>query len=576
MVNKYIKRTPPESAGFTLQDVQEISAESNIPQVLVAALANRGFSPKEARDILLQDIPAEELISKPLNGAEKAADEILAHINRGDAIGIFADYDCDGVTSGFVMYEGLNEIIKHLDSVSKVGVYYPQRSEGYGLNIEYCKKAVANKVGLVVTVDNGITVKEQCAFLQENGVDIVVTDHHEPIKTKLPDCTIVDPCYSDTDRSYMAGVAVAFNVIQTMANKVNCKLDTGRLYPAVAIGTISDCMPMCYENSAYVKIGLGLINKGEAGKFLAMIKGDNPLTYTPTDISFTIAPMINAASRMGDTRIGAVGFISDDDKVISSAISSLQELNKNRKDVTDMARKAVSHLDPGENKIVCFDGKDFGKGVHGIIAGEISKRFVDYPAFVYIVKEANGKKVMAGSIRCGNPGVNCIEIFNKLKKQGVVKMVAGHSSACVLEVYSDRKEEFLAGFNSLYSSMEIPPAIMGLDASLTIKQATDNATLIALNKIPFTVQEEPLFGISNVMINEVYRSRNNPDNIRFTLADNTGYKQAWAWKFASRYKELGEPNEVHLVCTITQDFMNKRSPKAAIKIVDMIPVKRTA
>ena len=575
MVNKYVKRKPPQR-GFTLQDVMEISAESQVPQVLIAALANRGFSPMEARDILLNDYPARELTEKTLNGAEAAADEILNHIKKGDAIGIFADYDCDGVTSGFVMYEGLNEIIKHLDSVSKVGVYYPQRSEGYGLNMDYCQKAVEHKVGLVVTVDNGITVKEQCNFLKKHGINLVVTDHHEPIKAKLPNCTIVDPCFSDIGRSYMAGVAVAFNVIQTMANKVNCKLDTGRLYPAVAIGTISDCMPMCYENSAYVKIGLGLINNGEAGKFLSMLKGDNPLSYTPTDISFSIAPLINAASRMGDTRMGAAGFLTDDDDKISAVIRNLQELNKNRKEITDNAREVVSHIEPGDNRIVCFNGADYGKGIHGIIAGEISKRFPDYPAFVYNVKPVDGKGLVAGSIRCANPGINCIDMFDQLKKRGIVRMAAGHASACVLEVDADKMDTFISEFNSMYDNMEIPPTVKELDASITIKEATNNQTLIALNKIPFTAQEEPLFGISNVMVNEVYASKNNPENVRFTLADSTGYKQAWAWKFASRYKELGEPTEVHLVCTITQDFMNKRSPKATIKIVDMIPVKRPA
>lgn len=567
---KYIKRTPNES--ISLDRIGQIAKDCNTYPILVSALLNRGFSEEEVKEIICSDEPAKELIETPLRGTDKAAEHILKHLNKGDSIGIFADYDCDGITSGYVMYSALKDIARAIKSSSTIYIHYPQRKSGYGLSLDYCKKAVSNGLGLIITVDNGISVKKEQQFLKENGVELIVTDHHEPIKPNVPDCVIVDPCYSDIERSYLAGVAVAYNLASVIANRCWCTLDRNKYIPPVAIGTISDCMPMSFENASYIKQGLQIINSGNSCKFL---QGYASGILSPVDVSFTIAPRINAASRIGDVRTGAAGFFTDDDKKLKIITKKLEDMNNERKATTSKARKVVAKIEEPKHRIVSFNGIGYGKGLHGIIAGEIAKRFEDYPSFVYSIypdDDDENKKLYGGSVRCANESVDCMELFLLLKKEGLVKRAAGHANACVLEVEEDKFDKFLEAFDKLYDDQKFPVSITGIDAQLSLKAAFSADFFEKSLKIPFTTQEEPIYGISNVCINRYKYSMSNKDNIMFTFADSTAVKNVWGWGWSKKYKELGYPKEVHLVCSIVQDFrFNDISP--TLKILDMIPVK---
>lgn len=573
-MNKYVKRMPPDQRVLDPDRVGMIAKNCNTYPVLVQALLNRGFKEDEVQR-LIEDGSAKEFFHRPLKGAYEAAVSILKHLEANHTIAIFADYDCDGITSGYVMYSGLKAIAKHIKSKSSIVLHYPQRKDGYGLSLDYCKEAADNHTSCVITVDNGIATKKEQQYLSSRNVELIVTDHHEPSREKLPECIIVDPCFSDLTRTYLAGVAVAANVIVTLADKVGHSIDYARFTPPVAIGTISDCMPMTYENACYIKEGLSYMNEGNACRFLEDLSKD--IGTTPVDVSFDIAPLINSASRMGDTRIGASGFFTDEEDKVNSIITKLNELNNARKKATNDAKEAVKsiQIEPWE-RIVMYDGKGYQKGIHGIIAGEISKQYNEYPAFVYCAfpEEDTNRIICAGSVRCQNEALDCIDLFDQLKSMGYVKMVAGHSSACVLQIYQDKMDSFRKAFASLYDDMELPPVVKTLDASLSLKAAYDTNLLRQLRDIPFTTQELPVFGISNVMINRVYASKNNPNNIQLFMADSTAAKSAWAWGWGEKYKKLGSPNEVHLVCSIQQDFRSKTTLQPTLHIIDMIPVHR--
>ena len=573
---KYIKRVPPKETELSIEETGRLAEQCNSFPVLIYALSNRGYTKEQIIDLLQSEKPGLDIITKPLNGSEKAATQIIEKLNFGEGIGIFADYDCDGITSGYVMYEGLSEIKKALKSASHITVHYPQRSDGYGLSTAYCQKIIARKkTGMVITVDNGITTRQQCSLLLKNNIVPVVTDHHEPNKKDLPDCTIVNPCYNDLKRSYLAGVAVSFNVVNTIADMIGIKLNYKKIIPAVAVGTISDCMPMSYENSCYIRLGLDMINNNDEFNFsfLQLMK-DSP-EMTPKDVSFSVAPKINSASRIDDTRLGAAGFFYEDQNKIMAVIDKLDELNNQRKQITADARETVAKINIGDNeRIVIFDGANYGKGIHGIIASEITKRFPDYPAFVYssFISSEDGAHICAGSVRCANTAINVMSIFEQLKDMHIIRKAAGHSSACVIEVAADKLDEFIKAFSSLFDSMEIPLVTIALDGRISIKEASNQQLLKSINKICFTVQEAPLFGINDVFINKVKYSKNNPENICFYFSDNTASKWVWIWGFASKYKALGSPKQVHLVCSIEQDFMKKTIISPTLNVIDMIPI----
>lgn len=566
-MKRYEQRRIPEECRIPIDGIREIAANCNTYPVLVFSLLSRGIKPHEIKALLKGERPP--MVDVPLTNAEIAAGKIIDYLKDNKNIGIFADYDCDGITSGYVMRTGLTIACKKLNSNSSIFLRYPQRKEGYGINNDYCNTEAPGKdIKLVITVDNGIAAKEQCELLRSQDIELIVTDHHEPKKKTLPNCTIVDPCYNDINSSYLAGVAVAYNVISTLFKKLNLGHNED-LLTAVMLGTISDVMPFSYENAWYIKNGLENINERPNllfQVFKSMREETTP--YTATDISFDIAPKINAASRIGNTNIGACGFFLKDPDKIKSSLEALDEMNSERKKITSDAKKEVEkiQIEPWQ-RFVAFDGRDYKSGTHGIIAGEISKRYEDYPAFVYKILPDG---TYAGSVRCQNEGLELLEMFKKQKHFGNVKYYAGHKSACVLQIVPGRFESFIRSFSEDFDQQDIPPVIHEYDAKTSLK-ALSLQFLEKINEIPYTAQEVPVFLVPHIVISQVRKSKNNPDNVKLTISDTTAYRNVWAWGFGEKYEKMGSPKYVSIICSLCQDFMFKHKEKETLRIIDIIP-----
>lgn len=578
MGKRYTLRRPSAGTAIPQDRMSQIAKEIGTHPVLVYALTSRGFTEQKIRSIITDEFAGDELMKTPLKGAAEAAESILNALQAGKRIGIFADYDCDGITSGFVMQEGLVSLKHAMKSNSSIYLHYPQRKDGYGLSNEYCE-AAAGKLDLVVTVDNGIATRAQEAILKKHGISLIVTDHHEPNAKMLPSCIIVDPCYSDISRSYLAGVAVAYNVVSTAARQIGITLNRGVFLPAVMLGTISDCMPMSYENACYIKAGLSFLNADD--KFSAFFhemfydsynkKIKEPPVITAKDISFTIAPKVNSASRMGDTRIGAAGLFLDfkEQKKLSALAKKLTQLNDARKQETaEISAQVVSKLKLKESdRIITYNGSDYSKGLLGIIASKITNRFPDYPAFVYELGEDG---VASGSVRCDNEGIDCMEMFRQLKTEGLVKFCAGHSRACALAVEKEKLQAFADAFSKLYDTMEIQEVVKTVDATTSLKELSTDF-LEKISQIPFTTQEQPVFFVPHVLINYT-RLMGKGKHIELSMADSTAVRKVIWWNMAQHYEDIGSPKEVHLVCSVQQDFRFNK-PCATLDIIDMIPVK---
>lgn len=582
---RYEQRRPPEQVALSQEEIAKLAQEAGTYPVLVCALLGRGFDKKQIRDLLTAEFPGDVIMNTSLEGSVKAADRIIDALKKNQRIGVFADYDCDGVTSGFVMSYGLFALKKALKSHSLIHLHYPQRADGYGISTAYCE-AAKGKLDLVITVDNGISAREQEAVLKEYGVDLIVTDHHEPNPKTLPSGSIiVDPCYSDLPRSYLAGVAVAYNVVMTAAKKIGITLNRGVFLPAVMLGTISDCMPMSYENACYIKAGLEFLNRNDkCTKFYLDAFYDSynkkvklPPVITPKDISFTVAPKINSASRMGDVNIAAKALCLGmrDDKDTLKLAKELTKLNDERRNETDeISEKVAPSIEvENEQRIVAFDGSQWGKGLLGIIASKINDRFPDYPAFVYS-EEDDG--IFSGSVRCANEAIDCMDMFQQLKSERIIEMCAGHSRACVVKVRKDNLGKFLNAFSEIYDSMDIPDVVKKYDAVASLAWIS-NSFLEACNKIPFTAQEKPVFILPNVRVEEYMFMGKQQQHVKLFLRDASTENSPEAvcvnwWKMAGQYRELGMPRLVNIACSIQQDFM-KADPCATLDIVRMAPVR---
>lgn len=581
MGTKYEIRHPSAEVAIAKDRVSSVAREMGTYPVLVQALLNRGLTIEEIRELIMRDDAGAAIIRTPLKGAEEAARRIVMAVAAGKRVGIFADYDCDGITSGFIMEQGLRAIRKAMKSGCSIFLHYPQRKDGYGLSMEYCSKAVGT-LDMVITVDNGIAVREQAEFLTKNGIELIVTDHHEPNPKTLPSCVIVDPCYSGRSRSYLAGAAVTYNVVRTAALLVHARLTPEVFLPAVMLGTISDCMPFTFENACYIKHGLRYVNEGggNAGFYQSIFydsykqRVNLPPVVTAKDISFTIAPKVNSASRMGDTRIAAAGLFlggRGQEKVMEIA-KALTALNDKRKNITaDISEKVVPSITvPDYQRIVAFDGTSYGKGIAGLVASRIADRFPDYPAFVYVEREEGGVVILSGSVRCSNESVDCMALFRQEKAKGHIEMCAGHAQACVVTVRKDKLNSFIESFSKLYDMQEFSAVVKGVDAVTSLK-AMSNDFLEKVNAIPFTAQDKLLFCIPDVTISRV-KFMGGGRHVELHLKDSTAVRTVTWWNHGQFYRDMGSPEKVHIICGIQQDFRMDKT-FATLDIVDIVPVK---
>ena len=542
-----------------------------VSDMMAHVLVNRGLSIEVAQALL--ENPA-MLLEAPedIVGAEAAAAKIMEYLQKpGAEIWVFADYDVDGITSGYVITDFLRRA-----SDNEVFVYYPDREEHYGLNMNFCNNIVARKEQdgvdiLVVTVDNGVAALKEIERLQQGGVEVVVTDHHQPQAT-LPNCIVCDPHVSEESAGHhLAGVGVAWKVCQLIDNAMDLDIIHEYLF-AVAIGTVADVMPMTHENMALVNMGLDQLNsKIDCPNAFQVFKGHiEKDTLTATDIAWDVAPKLNACGRMGDIEQAAVLFYMNDSEKqeIIDAILNIIEVNEERKSHTKRAERAIEKMNFDNDCVCIFEANDYPAGIVGPVAGKLAEKF-NKPAFVL-----QGEKVLIGSARSAG-GISLQALLAIELQKGNIVSFGGHDAACGLSVKADMVDAFRQSMNETISQMiensevtVVEPELF-IDAEITLAELNNNV-LKEINILPYDKNTfaAPVFSLNNLEVISTKRSKNNPNNICLTLKDAYGnMSQIWAWKFGDLYEALGEPERIDLAGSIDKDFMSKY--KCTLKVVDM-------
>ena len=189
-------------------NIEEISNKLNIDKDIIEFLINQGYNENEIN--LLTNKNYETLLPNDnITNVKEAAYLISNYIEDNEAsIYIFSDYDSDGINAGYIIYDTLVKTKKALESKCFIDLYIPQRAEGYGLNMIWCKEVIKDKSNkiLVITADNGITKKDEVAFLKAHNIEVLITDHHEPQEKYLPDTLIVDPHLHDLNNNNALGL----------------------------------------------------------------------------------------------------------------------------------------------------------------------------------------------------------------------------------------------------------------------------------------------------------------------------------------------------------------------------------
>ena len=383
-------------ARWTGGDYDEAAARSlrgaGYPALLAALLSARGVSSPEEAALLLDR--ERELSHSPylMKDMDKAAARIRRALADGERMAVFGDYDVDGITSTVLLVDYLRS--RGADCLK----YIPRRVEdGYGLGREALRTLLDQGVTLVITVDCGITGVEEARWARENGLDLVITDHHE-CREVLPDAAaVVDPRRPDCPYPFkhLAGVGVALKLVLALDEQRSESL-FARYCTLAAIGTVADVMPMTGENRAIVCRGLEAIGGTDFLGLRALLQetGLADREVTSIQIGFVLAPRINAAGRMGEAELAADLLLTGDPARAELLARELCGLNRERQAVEQeifaQAVEQIEFLPDGERSALVLSSGSWHQGVVGIVASRLSEKY-SCPSFMIHLQNGLGK-----------------------------------------------------------------------------------------------------------------------------------------------------------------------------------------
>lgn len=359
-----------------------------------------------------------------LHDMQKAVDRIRLAIKNQEQITVYGDYDADGITSTSL----ITEILFNMGA--KVNYYVPDRfRDGYGPNKDAYGNLLRSGTKLVVTVDNGVSGKDVIDPIVDQGIDVVITDHHElPDELPTKACAIVHPAFPGSNYPFagLSGVGVAFKLAWALLGKMPVdELDL------VSIGEIADVVSVNDENRALISAGLKVLtNTHRPGlhKLLTFAGIDNQ-ALSSTEVGFDIAPRLNALGRIGNASDGVALLISKDQSLAESLAQKTDELNTKRKQlVADIYEQAKSQADTNPNQALIIAGHNWHQGVLGIVASRIMD---DTGKPVIVVSNNGDDSVMKGSGR-SREGFNLYQALDP--HRDLMVSFGGHPQACGLSV----------------------------------------------------------------------------------------------------------------------------------------------
>lgn len=385
------------------EEFSTILTNEQINPLLGQILWHRGIQSKEALETFLR--PTVENLYDPflLHDMEKTVTRIQDAVAQGEKILVYGDYDADGITSTTVMKEAI-ELIG-----GEVEYFLPNRFiQGYGPNLAVFKEQIENGIQLIITVDNGVAGHEAINYATEQGIDVIVTDHHE-LPPELPNAfTIIHPKHPLGEYPFgeLAGVGVAFKVATALLGELPVEF-----LDLVAIGTIADLVSLTDENRVLVKMGLEMIQTGERIGLdvlvhLAELKKE---AISEENIGFTIAPRLNALGRLDDASPGVELMTTFDEEEAKRIATYINSQNDERKEiVATITKEAFELIDPtAPIHIVAKQG--WHEGVLGIVAGRIMQD-TGKPTIVLTIDENN--QLAKGSGR----SVSALNLFDSLSE----------------------------------------------------------------------------------------------------------------------------------------------------------------
>ena len=495
--------------------VKELSEKFNISELLATVLVNREIVEDEEVKIFLN--PTRSNFHDPylMPDMKPAVDRIIEAINKKEKTIIYGDYDVDGITSITVLSKFLKE--RGLD----VGAYIPNRlNEGYGLNKTAIKQIADEGYKLIITVDYGISGTEEVDYAYSLGMEVIVTDHHEPLEV-LPKAIAVIDC-KRKDNKYpfnsLAGVGVAFKLTQAIGIKLGLEeKEYLKFLDIVCIGTISDIVPLVDENRVIAKLGLKLVEDTRSPGVKALLIAAGYKEVNSNTVSFGIAPRINACGRMGHERDALDLFLTENINQANKITQNLNEYNRKRQDIEKrIFDEAISkieqeHLD--KNNSIVIGSENWHHGVIGIVASKITELYFK-PSILVCFEEEDGK----GSGR-SIPGFDLHAALCSASEY--LEKYGGHEMAVGLSLKKDKFEDFRNEFEKIAKEAhtEEVVSVIKIDKEINLKDITLESVKSLKLLEPFgEANKTPIFIYRNFRIDSI-RALSEGKHLKLTLKD---------------------------------------------------------
>lgn len=527
----------------------------------------------------LRDIPN----GLEMRDMQKGVNIIAECIRTGKRIRVFADYDVDGVTSGYILYKGL-----HLLGAENADVFIPHRIEnGYGLHADVIEKAHDDGIEVILTCDNGISAANEIALAKSYGMTVVVTDHHEvPFEEKdgerhyiVPEAdAVIDPKRQDdvTPFKSICGAMVAFKFMRLLFLKMGNKSFWEQDFVEMAsLGTVCDVMPLIGENRAIAKAGLYRMAKTQNIGLQAMIHalGLDGKELKGYDYGFKFGPCINSEGRL-DSAMNAFNlFIETDAEKAAKMAAEMQKLNSERQALSNEGAERAFEIVDREmqnDKVLVIYLDNCHESIAGLIAGKMKEKY-NKPSFVF----TDAKNGIKGSGR----SIEKYSMYDEISKcKDLLTVFGGHPMAAGLSLPKENLEKFRKQINAncTLTDEDLIPSIR-LDAVLPIEFVTEKFVNQIDQLEPFGEgNKKPRFGCLHVVAKSAQVIGQNKNVLRIEFDNQSKCRKGICFKnFAENYDVIkNNIRDFNIVYSASVNEWNgTRTPQAQIEYAFVSPSK---
>jgi single-stranded-DNA-specific exonuclease len=532
--------------------IERLAAALRVPAIVAQLLLNRGLDrPEDARRFL--DAPLNGLHPPlALPGVPEAAERLHAAVKAGRRICVYGDYDVDGITGTAILWQ----VLKLLGAPADF--YVPNRlEEGYGLNPEALRQIAQSGTALVVTVDCGIAALAEAEVARSLGLELIITDHHE-LKDRLPDAAVcVHPRLPGGSYPFggLSGAGVAFKLAWALCQRACGSDKVSERYreflldgvALTALGLVADVVPLHDENRIFVRHGLHRLRKAPTVGLKALLEAANLLDQprlTAEDVSFKLAPRLNAAGRLGCARMVVELLTTQTEERARNLARYLEGQNQERQKlerrILGQARDMVREQGLDTAPALVLASPDWHPGVIGIVAGRLTEMYARPTLLIALCADNGGPVLGQGSGR-SVPGFALHEALQACDAQ--LLSHGGHTAAAGFKIRAEEVDSFRDAFCALAAQCfrgGPPEPRLTLDAEIPLCAMTPGLMADLDRLEPYgSNNRRPMFLAGDLqVVGEPARVGNGERHLSFRVRQQGTTLKAIAWNMSDRIDEL--------------------------------------